>query len=204
MTSDFSVVFKFNRKAPAVFQGTADHVVQWLKEQTDVQGYEIFSTDDLEYFTVADFLKEYGALKNLVPKYYVLNPETEDMLPSGRVLKNGMKVLVEDPDRRQRPENFTKGDWARDWILVENRWCTVTHFTFTDRNVQFIAVYDDGTKRQRKVPADCAWIVKKDSVKAVNDKHDAVRAILEKVYNAAEEHSIPDFEKLTKKILGLL
>lgn len=95
------------------------------------------------------------------PKYFVMNPETDDLLPSGFSLELGMRVLIEENGYRQDLEyDLTpKYEELRDRY---NRWCTVfTDPEFFLEHTTFIARYDDGTKKQLRVPTRHAWYVKK-------------------------------------------
>lgn len=100
---------------------------------------------------------------NFVERYYQMNPETEDMLPNGGAIRNGMIVLIADPDQRVIvKEAFL--DWELDRALVRNRWAKVSHVMRDNSSVVFIAEYEDGTKKQRMVSFRSAWLVKKASM----------------------------------------
>jgi hypothetical protein len=101
--------------------------------------------------------------QNIVAKYYQMDPETEDMLPNGGAIKNGMVVLIADPNNRFAVKE-TDLDWEMDRILERNRWATVSHVISDGTTVVFIAEYEDGTKKQRMMGFKSAWLVKKASM----------------------------------------
>lgn len=104
---------------------------------------------------------------NLVDKWYEMNPETEDVLPSGRHLIPGMVVLIESPQGRMDLttwQTWSKADLrnARMW----NRWATVAEqpqIVGNGHTISFIAEYEDGSKMQYTTAVQYAWLVKKDS-----------------------------------------
>jgi len=100
---------------------------------------------------------------NIVAKYYQMDPETEDMLPNGGAIKNGMVVLIADPNNRFAVKE-TDLDWEMDRILERNRWAKVSHVIGDGTTVVFIAEYEDGTKKQRMMGFKSAWLVKKASI----------------------------------------
>lgn len=119
-----------------------------------------------------------------VSKFYEMDPQFEDLVPSGTLLQNGMMVLLEDSMMRADPatlnsssetHNRYEGERARE----VNRWCEVTHlevrkrFDYDDIGavigesspiISFVAVYFDGTKKKRRYDASYAWLVKLDSI----------------------------------------
>lgn len=101
-----------------------------------------------------------------VPQYYTMDPETEDLLPSGDMLRDGMVVLLESPSWRFIDvDKKNVSDAAFSLALERNRWCTITHLKSRLGRVSFVGVYEDGTKRMRLVPRpDLAWLVKLDSI----------------------------------------
>jgi len=102
----------------------------------------------------------------LVPKYYRMDPDTEDLLANGNKLKEGMVVLVEDPMHREEVNIFMdEARFAR--ALKWNRWCTITELTYAMASsplVRFVAVYDDGTKSKMSLSSQYAWYVKLESI----------------------------------------
>lgn len=97
------------------------------------------------------------------PKYYTMDPETEDLLSDGTLLKNGMVVLIENDENRTTIQaELGESNSAR--AFRWNRWSTVSNVAVIDSYVSFIAVYTDGTKRKLAAGVDDAWYVKLDSI----------------------------------------
>lgn len=205
---------------PDVFsevEGDAKTVIGWLKRQKDVSNYLVYVSSTERCLTVSEFIREYNALGEIVPKFYTEDPNTEDLLPDGRSLANGMVVLIGLADMRGRIEE-TGTDWRRHRLLEFNRWCTVTHLRITHNEdmpdmISFVGVYHDGTKRKRELSIEEPWLVKKDSIKDSEQMATArYNAILEAVMEAldaqdAEEIGYDKYaqaEVTTKKILGSL
>jgi hypothetical protein len=203
----------------SVFEGPVDAVVEWLKEQSDVSGYRV-NADDRGYVTVGQFLLRYAF--RFVPRFYRMDPKTEDLLPSGAELADGMKVLIEDPDERAVIKDDME-DWELDRALVRNRWCEVTYLSTrsSGTSISFVAVYEDGTKRKREYSARESWFVKKDSIpdpvaaeekeaKRYNKVYEIVKAELARHQELVVLHDYPveelsrHAEETTKKILGTL
>ena len=112
-----------------------------------------------------------------VDQYYEMDPETEDVLHNGTLVKDGMKILLEDPFLRERIKADMSAT-ATSIARMSNRWCTVEGSTITvdpsGRSfLAFVAVYEDGVKRKRTIPAGLAWIVKTDSVPRIDRIVDA-------------------------------
>lgn len=109
-------------------------------------------------------------------KHFVPDPDTDTMIPSGRMLSDGMIVLVDSHILRQElsdskhqddhtPENRLK-------VLKYNRWCRVTQLESYDHisgeeHVSFIGVYGGGIEFSWDRPTRVAWYVKKDSLQLV-------------------------------------
>lgn len=165
-----------------LFHGDKDEVVEWLALQTNVKNYEILPDGSVVRLTVPEFLTN---IVNIVPKFRQMDPETEDLLPGGNYLANGMRVLFANPDERGRPEDLE--DWARDRALERNRWCTVTNLKIKGHSVKFVAVYDDGTKRVRSTAIQDSWLVKKDSIE---ESQNLAAGLRNKVYEIVEEAMI--------------
>lgn len=99
-----------------------------------------------------------------VPKFFEMDPETDDLLFDGYDLKRGMVVLIATDycrqDMNQALEPFEKENADR-----FNRWCTVLNIPQTSEgHVAFIALYDDGTKKKIVVPTTHAWYVRKTTM----------------------------------------
>lgn len=103
-----------------------------------------------------------------VDKDYKMDPKYEIFLPNGRMLKEGMVVLIGRPSLREDPSR-RRGN-SRAWLSLEanNRWCKVTELSFIPRQpyhtagkVIFTGVYGDGGVMQRTHYDDYPWIAKK-------------------------------------------
>jgi hypothetical protein len=225
MNDNFAVVLKSDRSVARIYQGTRDEITSWLKTQDDVSAYEIYSPATKTYYSVAEAVTKPEPLfpdhlLQCVPKYYNMNPETEDVVPNGRHLVDGMKVLIENVEERFRPENATK-DYEIARLLERNRWAVVSEFEYSPefRSISFIATYDDGTKVQRRTSAINAWLVKLDSfpdpVLAEEKAAQKYNSVLELVKGAMMEQEqamlqrrkgslMPFAEKTARHIVGLI
>lgn len=115
-------------------------------------------------------MDESSATTEFVDQYYRMNPETEDVLFDGTYLRDGMRVLIEDPYKRANtPTKLFPSDDVLHELLVNNRWCVVSQAAITPGGhyVNFVGVYDDGTKTKRMNERSNAWIVKLDSIPPV-------------------------------------
>lgn len=99
-----------------------------------------------------------------VPRYYRMNPKTEDLFTDGKGLVNGMVILVENPDSRAIIKSTEMEDWEYDRALVLNRWCTVSELNVVGGALIFVGVYEDGVKIKRNMSLYDSWLVKKDSL----------------------------------------
>lgn len=103
-----------------------------------------------------------------VPKHFKANFGTEKIIPSGKDLKDGMKVLVMDDDHRVFIPGYTDGrSWKHEESALRwNRWSTVTKFDLFDdgKLISFIGVFDDGSKKQLIVDSGKAWYAKLDTI----------------------------------------
>ena len=110
-----------------------------------------------------------------VDKFYQMDPQFEDLLPTGYELKDGMMVLIEESLIRETTQKYGEAGYEMyqlDRLRENNRWCTVSHIdidTYYDEGskrsiVTFIATYPDGTKRKRRYSTSYAWIVKLDTI----------------------------------------
>jgi hypothetical protein len=102
-----------------------------------------------------------------VDKYFTMDPETDDLLSSGRELVPGMIVLLEGTNFRIDISDGIESLDAGDRYSVDkyNRWVYVLSPSIDHESnmVIFVARYADGTKRQIHVSLNHAWFVKKDS-----------------------------------------
>lgn len=123
-----------------------------------------------------DFVSE------LVDQTFRMNPDTEDMIPDARHLKDGMVVLLEDASEyaviHYRYKMFFD-QWPK--AMVVNRWCTVSEIRMSQvkRAVYFTGTYSDGSKNRREAPMDAAWYVKLDSMEPPVDKNAATPELIE-------------------------
>lgn len=112
---------------------------------------------------------------NYTSMHYDMDPQTEDLLPGGEDLREGMVVLIESSIVKENPNTALRegigSEYAFARLKEANRWCEVTELRYSgydsadsSRLVTFIGVYADGTKRQRKYSTGYAWFVKKDSL----------------------------------------
>lgn len=104
---------------------------------------------------------------SLIISDYLTGPD-EDILPSGRHLKEGMIVLIELPSLR-RYDGQSVAEMPREErrsILAEARWCRVSQLDLitTLHHVKFTGIYCDGSKVRRMYAAHAAWIVKTYSI----------------------------------------
>lgn len=104
---------------------------------------------------------------NMVPKYYLMDPDTEKLLPNGKALQDGMKVLIESANMRVDIDRDLK-PWEMDRALKRNRWAIISEVMQTtwDKNnaVVFVATYEDGTQSKEVWNDSYAWLVKKDTI----------------------------------------
>ena len=106
--------------------------------------------------------EHYYKVADLIPRFYEINPDTENVI-TGEELQNGMRVLTESYNQRAAIHPEMDEDQL-ERARRNNRWCEVTGLRIHGRNVVFIGVYDDGTKRRRTMDVTEAWIVKLDSI----------------------------------------
>jgi len=112
-----------------------------------------------------------------VDKDFVMNPEDDDLLFDGTMLKPGMVVLLESSLMKGSPSDLDS-PWSKNHYLENNRWCEVLRVEVRrrfdrDENdrvvsssplVSFMARYPDGTLAKRTYDASFAWYVKKFSI----------------------------------------
>lgn len=105
--------------------------------------------------------------EGLVPLDYVMDPKTEDLV-YGDELRDGDVVLIETGlVRFSIPKNWAEvREYERVKILENSRWCVITKLRRTpgygDHNsiLNFIGVYEDGTKMSRSFSESYAWFRK--------------------------------------------
>lgn len=102
-----------------------------------------------------------------------MDPETEDLLFADE-LQNGMMVLVESVHRHN---DIDPRDKSGCQLRKANRWCEVTKLRIgtemgsngilRNKTVSFIGRYSDGDLQVRTYGAETGFVVKKDSIPAV-------------------------------------
>jgi hypothetical protein len=196
------------------FMGTKEEVYDWLSKNTyGPDGFEVYETESNTAQDARKFLEENNPF---TPKFYRMNPETEELLPNGRHLANGMKVLIESPAHRMRVSDDLT-DWQEDRALENNQWCTIGALEVVGDMIRFIGVYNDGSKRIRTFQAFEAWLVKTDSIREVEDRKAQVHTLVSDAMSEAvlimEHGKTPreralraglKAEETTKQILELL
>lgn len=206
----YTVVRRGELNISAAFEGDANSVVEWLKRQDDVTAYEVYSYQAKTYYSISDFLTQYVAV---VDKFYMMDPKTEEFIPDGRSLADGMVVLIADSKFRGRFPDDMDLDWSRDRLLENNRWCTVSGIRIKGDAIMFVASYSDGTKRKRQANIEDAWFVKKDSIadsmSTMTARYNSVHQAVLEALDAQESEDLDHdkfrvAEETTKKILGLL
>jgi hypothetical protein len=171
-----------------------DVVATWLRAAdsltaaSSIGNYKVIDENTGETFEAIFWLEEYNRqmapakslanslnyLAQFMPKFYKMDPSTDDLLPSGDHLANGMKVLIESPNNRVPIGAEGLSDWKEDRALENNRWCTVESLRIVRETLRFIGVYEDGTKRMRAFPVEEAWYVKRDSIQEITAKYQKV------------------------------
>lgn len=169
-----------SRDWKVLFQGAPFEVVTWLRDVPDTV-FAVRCADHPDLINSDDYLRKYENVGKPIPsrqisefvdKYYEMDPETEDVLDNGTLVVDGMKVLIESPD--SRAEIYDGMDSSEiSQARKQNRWATVEHAKVENQKyngpmLSFIAVYDDGVKRQRTRTVNHAWIVKKDSIPRID------------------------------------
>jgi hypothetical protein len=101
-----------------------------------------------------------------VPKYYTMDPATEDLLFDGTHLRTGMIVLYENDLERVDIERIKESMRPVEQSMADkwNRWCRVDNPKVNEGSLEFVGVYGDGTKRKFNVDVDKAWFVKKSTI----------------------------------------
>lgn len=108
------------------------------------------------------------SVTEFVSKYYEMNPETDELVPNGHGLKEGMVVLFDNCLLRNEPRNENTPKSLLEENIYKtrekNRWCAVKDLEYEGEQMSFIGVYEDGTTRRREFDVKEAWLVKKCSV----------------------------------------
>jgi hypothetical protein len=127
-----------------------------------------------------NIIEQTKLMNQFVPQFYEMDPLSEELLPDGTFLVDGMEVLIENPNLRQdvlsiiKAETFnsidssdtiyTKIPERHEKALRNNRWCVISHVEHHGGETSFVAEYLDGTKKKRVMKTALAWIVKIGSV----------------------------------------
>lgn len=209
------VLIRKGSPTPAVEGGSKSLVLAWLDTQSDITDYEV-RTHEGFYLSAVDFVKRHGKpvipayYQHLVPKYYQMDPEAEDLLPNGKELKNGMMVLIGNPDIRVRVDAHMS-DWEAERAFERNQWCKVSnveilHFRDGDHVVGFIGIYEDGYKRARSYSTKYPWLVKRNSIEQHMEKRETVRKLVMEAVNLRrsviqDDEIEPGVEDITDKII---
>lgn len=143
-------------------------------------------------------------MNDFEPKFYLMDSKTEDLLPDGFQLLDGMKVMIEGSNFRVDVSR-KMNDWQRDRALMNNRWCTVRDLVVlgNPESVRFTAVYDDGSKMIRQEYVGTAWFVKKNSM-FVNDierlpkQHEEVLELVKQAMGRSIKVNLLDLSKAKK------
>jgi hypothetical protein len=153
---------------------------------------------------------------DFVPKYYRMNPKTDDLLPSATHLAEGMIILIEDPNRRENLPDVIEfeEEWKQDRIRKFNRWCRVSNVEFLPGDfLKFVGTYADGTKvvwsmmHMRE-----SWIVKIDSItdsatistSRYRNVSSMVDAMLRSVPTDDLDSHVEQVEEITDQLLKVL
>jgi hypothetical protein len=100
--------------------------------------------------------------EKFVPRYYQMDPLSEDLLWDGSELKDGYQVLVGDAEFRVDIVDDVPAN-VYDQAMVRNRWCTISRLFYGPDHVTFMAVYEDGSKRKVTFAGSIPWLVKLNS-----------------------------------------
>lgn len=173
-------VFSKNVPSPLPrFEGTKEEVYNWLDNNMYAPaGFHVYITETEQYQDAREFMEENCPF---VSKYYRMDPETEDLFPNGRHLRNGMRVLVGKSGLRVDVNRDDLNDWEEERAFERNRWCTVGALEIKDDGITFIGVYDDGSKMMRTYSIDSPWLVKIDSLARFEETDPRVAKIVELV-----------------------
>lgn len=98
-----------------------------------------------------------------VPKYYEMDPATEDLLFDGRYLQDGMVILMGEPSVRAEILEQME-DEEIEIAKRFNRWMSISHVTWFGNSVAFLAHFPDGTKKKIVTGVHMPWLVKIDSL----------------------------------------
>lgn len=106
-------------------------------------------------------------------KFYQMDPEVDRLLFDGTRLRNGMWVMIAEPDMRVETEApITPVGGAYAYARKYNRWTEVSELEVQyfdgERMVAFIGTYDDGTQSKFRVDLNYSWWVKLHSLEGID------------------------------------
>lgn len=104
--------------------------------------------------------------EQFVPKYFRMDPETDDLFMDSYSLREGMRILCGEVVKRAELMHL-KYDVVLEEALKYNRWFVIDKIKFEPENdlVMLIGLYDDGEKMRHIFSLDqTSWYVKKDTV----------------------------------------
>jgi hypothetical protein len=137
--------------------------------------------------------------KNFVP------PRQDEIMVDGSNLKNGMRVLIADPESRVELHYLVDESPSPMTVFTArkyNRWCTVSNVRRTGSKVSFTGTYNDGAMYRHSTPHESVWYVTRDSMTERNKKkRTEIREILKEL---AEGMDTPDYEGSIDRIYGIL
>lgn len=176
----FEIVTRTDDRRNVHFTGTRDEIAEWFRNyqynDEDLGPVEVYSPTTGTYYSVSEILALAAVKPNaeepvipefyqhLMPKYFVMDPDTDDLLPDGKALRNGMEVLIADEQYR-REVSANMGENQEYEARIANRWCKVTNLSYDDKCSRFVGVYEDGTKFLRVYGKNTqSWYVKKNTL----------------------------------------
>jgi len=106
-------------------------------------------------------VKDYGS----IPRDYVMNPNEEDIVPTGGELRDGMVIVLEAKNMRE---------WSDldEFYPERNNWCEVSQIRYMNDRVYFTGTYADGIKRRRDYQSMTAYLVKLETIPEPKDPVD--------------------------------
>lgn len=111
-----------------------------------------------------DLEKKFALLATCEGKYHEMDPMSEELLPDGTHLRDGMQVIIERSASREDLDTIHDSASKLENALRYNRWCTVSDIEHRNSETSFIGEYEDGTKRKILAHTISAWYVKIGSV----------------------------------------
>jgi hypothetical protein len=180
----------YNYTGREIFVGETVDVTKWLISNNIPLDYKVLVQGFRNPIAVHRYLtlerpSQYKSFEGVtkmsndpqfVPKFYVNDPETEDLIPHNSHLENGMTVILSGPGMKEDLAHMEDDPAKRYNAMKENRWATITHLKIENNGViSFVGVYKDGSKISREYSADRSWYVKKSTMPGPNDEELANR-----------------------------